>query len=827
MEAAPIFAEIIMPLALKGTFTYLVPGDQHEKAQPGMRVMVQFGQKKIYSGIINEVHDRVPEHFKAKEILSFLDEEPLVTGLQLQFWHWISSYYMCTIGEVMNAALPGGLKLASETTLQINPAFQRSGTMDDEEHLLMLFLEEEKVTGLDEVRKSHFGSDGLRIVKRLVEKGALQTDQHLKKGYKPRKVTCIGLTKPYEKERAFAGLLDELSRSPARVRALEVYASLSGRFEDGTTSRDVERQELTSAEVAPHAISGLIKKGVFKTYEIIVSRIHHEGAQEVVGPPSPLADFQESALKDIRSQFEKFPAVLLHGITSSGKTEIYIHLIQEQLALGKQVLYLLPEIALTTQIIKRLKRVFGEKIGIYHSRYSDNERVEVYRNLAGLTGKEPYSVILGVRSAVFLPFRKLGLVIVDEEHENTYKQFDPAPRYHARDAATIMGVFTGAKILMGSATPSYETLYNTMSKKYGLVTLNQRFGNVEIPEIVIADVAQAKKRKQLKSHFTPELIAALEETFSNGQQAILFQNRRGYSNYQFCNDCGYILKCKSCDVSLTYHKFSNDMVCHYCGFRMAVRAICPDCNSHDFTMRGFGTEKIEDVMGELFPDVQVGRLDLDKSRSRRAFEKLISDFETGRTKVLVGTQMVTKGLDFEKVNLVGIIDADSMLNFPDFRAFERSFQLMVQVSGRAGRRKKRGKVIIQTMDPSHPVIRHVLNNDFSKFFKEQMAERKMFHYPPYVRLIRITLKHEIPPILDGGSVFVANELREIFGNRVFGPQQPMVGRTHGKYIKQVMLKIEKEASFERAKQLTGELLEIFSQNPVYKQIRVSLDVDPQ
>ncbi len=826
MNKSPVFAEVILPLAIKGTFTYSVPGEQSIKLVPGMRVMVQLGQKKLYSGIVKELHDRVSEKFEPKPILSILDEKPLVSELQIQFWNWVSAYYMCTIGEVMNAALPSGMKLASETVLHINKNFQKAGTLDEQEEFLLDFLESESISGLDEIRKSDFGNEGLRLAKKLVEKGALLTEEHTVKSYMPKKISCIGLHPEYEDEKSLVELLESLTRAPGQVKALEEFARLSGRYESGKKNRDVERQELSAAGVTASSVSALIKKGILRNYEITVSRIHHGEENPRLQEAFELADFQLKALEEIRQSFLKLPVVLLHGITSSGKTEIYIQLIKEQLDKGKQVLYLLPEIALTTQIIRRLKLVFGKRIGVYHSKYSDNERVEVYRNLAGLTEEEPYSVILGVRSATFLPFRDLGLVIVDEEHESTYKQFDPAPRYHARDAATILGLYTGAKILLGSATPSFESLYNTMTEKYGLVELNQRYGNVELPRIVIANVAQAKKRKQMKSHFTPELLHALKETLASGKQAILFQNRRGHSNYILCNDCSSVVKCGSCDVSLTYHKFSNEMICHYCGFKMPVPLTCPECRSHNIAMHGFGTEKIEDEISELFPDTGIGRLDLDKTKSRKAFEKLFSDFEKGRTGILVGTQLVTKGLDFENVNMVGIIDADSMLNFPDFRAFERSFQLMVQVSGRAGRRDKQGQVIIQTHDPSHPVIQKVLKNDFQGFFREQMEERKLFSYPPYVRMIRITLKHEIPSILDGGAVFLANELREIFGGRVLGPQQPAVGRTHGKYIKQIILKIEKEASFEKAKGLISELMEIFAASPVFKQIRRTLDVDP-
>lgn len=830
MDRSPLFAEVILPLALQGTYTYAIPEAEEEKAKPGMRVMVQLGKRKLYSGIISEVHDRVPENFTPKPILSFPDDKCLVGEVQLQFWSWISKYYMCTPGEVMHAALPGGLKLSGETVLKVaGPEIESSG-LDQQEQLFLDYFSGETTVSLDEIRRSRFGNDGLRLTRELLEKGVLETVQHVRQAYQPQKVRYIVLSSELENEEAFGKLLDSLERAPAQVKALESFVQIAGLFDKAAEPGQVERRILQEAGVAHHAIAALVRKGIFSVCERTVSRIHdrHDGdIKESAVSLSQLTRFQDEALNAVREKFRTHPAVLLHGITSSGKTEIYIHLIGEQIDKGKQVLYLLPEIALTTQIIHRLRRVFGKRVGIYHSRYSDHERVEVYRNLAGLTEEKPYDVILGVRSAIFLPFDRLGLVIVDEEHENTYKQFNPAPRYHARDAATILGLFTGANVLLGSATPSFETLHNGMTGKYGIVEVNRRYGDVELPEVVIADVARARKRKQLKSHFTPELTGAIEETLDAGEQAILFQNRRGHSNYLQCSDCQSILKCSQCDVSLTYHQYSREMVCHYCGFRAAVPAVCPDCRSSNLIMRGFGTEKIEDEIVQLFPRAKVGRLDLDRTRTRKAFENLIADFEAGRTQVLVGTQMVTKGLDFGNVSLVGIVDADSMLNFPDFRAFERSYQLMVQVSGRAGRRKRRGKVIIQTMDPTHPVIERVTGNDFRGFFEQQMEERKIFKYPPYVRMIRITLRHEIPSILDGGSVFLANELRELLGSRVLGPQQPFVGKTHGKYIRQIILKIEKEISAEKVKQKLAALLDIFSQNPVYRQIRVTVDVDPQ
>ncbi len=826
MKSTVRYAEIILPLALEGTLTYQVPAEMQDIVRTGMRVVVPLGKKKLYSGIVLELHQVTPEHFNPRAILSVLDDAPLVNDVQLQFWNWIARYYMCSPGEVMHAALPQGLKLASTTRIRVNDHFHSPGKLDEAEENMLAYLEEENIGKLDELKDSPFGEDGMRLVRKLVEAGAVLTEQEMRETYRPRKIACVGLDEQYMEEKVLGSLMDSLSGSPAQVKALEEFARLSGRYEEPSEHRDVERKKLTAAGVSPGAITALIRKGIFRRYEITVSRIHHDGGTGQLSLPPPLTAVQEESLRSIREKFKEFPAVLLHGVTSSGKTEIYIHLIREQLEKGNQVLYLLPEIALTTQIIRRLKQVFGEKIGVYHSKYSDAERVEVYMNMAGMGLAEPYEIILGVRSAIFLPFRKLGMIIIDEEHENTYKQSDPAPRYHARDASLMLGLYTGAKVILGSATPSFESLYNTECKKYGLVELHERYGTAELPEIIIADIRKARKRKQMKSHFTPELIGALGETLNAGHQAILFQNRRGYSNYLHCTSCDHILRCPTCDVSLTYHKYNHEMICHYCGYKMKVPSACPECHETSLLMRGFGTEKVEDEISLLFPDAVIGRLDLDSTRSRTAFEKLIRDFEQGKVQVLVGTQLVTKGLDFENVSLVGVIDADSMLNFPDFRAFERSFQLMVQVSGRAGRREKRGKVVIQTMDPDHPVISSVLENDFQGFYLDQMAERKMFHYPPVNRLIKITLRHEIPSILDGGAVFLAGELKEIFGKRVLGPQQPFVGKTHGKYIRQILLKIEKDASFEKSKQLIAGLMEIFGRNTVYRQIKTTVDVDP-
>ena len=762
-----VFAEVIVPLALKGTLTYRIPEGMQQRATEGVRVMVPLGKSKQYAGIIRRVHRDPPEQFEARPIEKVLDDAPLVTFLHLQFWDWIASYYMCTPGEVLQAAMPHGLKAESRS-------------------------------------------------------GEEQPDP----GYRPRRISCIGLSAEMDREEKLVNALDQLEKAPAQQSALEQFLRLSGRYLDPPASREVTRKEMTGEGVALHAIQALVKKGILTGYEKRVSRIHSNEQPGELSLPVPLTADQEKAHEEIQEAFKVTPVVLLHGVTSSGKTEIYIHMIQEQIDRGKQVLYLLPEIALTTQIIDRLKRVFGNKVGVYHSRYSDAERTEVYRNLAGMTEKPPYQVILGVRSALFLPFRNPGLFIVDEEHETTYKQMDPAPRYHARDAAAILGLYSGAKLLLGTATPSFESLYNGRRGKYGLVKLESRYGNVALPQIILADTRQARKRKQMKSHFTPQLLEAMDEALSEGNQVILFQNRRGYSNYIQCDTCNHILRCTHCDVSLTYHRYDNKLNCHYCGLQAVMPAVCPECHAPTLVMRGFGTEKIEDELAVFFPGVEVGRLDLDKARTRKAYVELLGDFEAGRTRILVGTQLVTKGLDFGNVSLVGILDADSMLNFPDFRAFERSFQLMTQVSGRAGRREEQGKVVIQTVDPQHPVIRKVLSGDYEGLYREQMEERQLFNYPPYVRLIRITLRHEVPSILDGGAAFLAGELKKLLGDRVLGPQHPLVRRTHGAFIKQVLLKIEKGKSVDKAKQITGEVLDVFSLNPVYKKIRFTVDVDP-
>ncbi|HKK64064.1 MAG TPA: primosomal protein N', partial [Bacteroidales bacterium] len=569
MNKESIFSDIILPVSIEGTFTYIVPKEMEKNACVGMRVLVPFGKNKLYAGIIYKLHQKTPEAFEPKSIAFTLDDEPIVSELQLQFWDWIAGYYMCTLGEVMSAALPAGLKLSSETIFYFSPEKKETIDLSPAEQDFYAYFYDMAPVSLNEIRKSQYGSGGIRMARKLAEEGFLMIEQRVKKSYKPRKEICIRFSEKYQEENVLTELFDTLGRAPAQQKALEKLLTLSG-IDTGYEIKDVGRSELISGGVTANAIQSLIRKGVLESYEVIKSRIHALSKPENNQHTTKLTSAQNEALEKLTESFKNRPVALLQGVTSSGKTEIYIRLIREEIAKGKQVLYLLPEIAITTQMIQRLKNVFGNSVGVYHSKYSDNERVEVYRNMTGITPQQPYSVLIGVRSAIFLPFNDLGLVIVDEEHEHTYKQFDPAPRYHARDASIILALYANAKILLGSATPSIESLHNVKTGKYGFALITERYGNVSMPEIVIADVARARKRKQLKSHFTPELIKGLEETFNAGKQAILFQNRRGYSNYFLCHTCGYILKCNSCDVSLTYHKSNNEMSCHYCGFKTHV-----------------------------------------------------------------------------------------------------------------------------------------------------------------------------------------------------------------------------------------------------------------
>jgi len=824
MSGPDLFAQVILPLAVEGFYTYQVPEALHERIVPGSRVLVPFGKKRIYSAIVRSVQQEPPEGFKAKLILDLLDEFPLVSEQQLALWDWISAYYMCTPGEVMRAAMPSGLRPESESKVRYNYGYEDDSVLDRHERLLLEVVKDQGEVTLGDLQLAEVSKNPVKLLKRLVEKGAVEINEFVRHAVPHKSVIYLRFSDSFRKGEALHLLLDQLARAPRQKELVERMLSRTGTKEKDLEAALKKREVIKEAGDAG-AITALIKKGVLEQFEREELWKDQE-EEDSPGIPHILDEAQQKGLNEIRELFLSHQAVLLHGVTSSGKTELYIHLIGEMLERKKQVLYLLPEIALTTQIIQRIRRVFGNRVGVYHSRYSDSERVHVYRNLLGATDDETYGVVIGVRSAIFLPFKKLGLVIIDEEHENTYKQHDPAPRYHARDTAQVLALHHNARVLMGTATPSFESLYNARMQKYGYVELSSRYGKVEPPEIILADIKVATKRKQMISHFTPQLMEAIKETLAAKEQVILFQNRRGFSHYIVCNDCDHIPKCGRCDVSLTYHRTSGKLECHYCGHKESMPLACPSCGHTKMSMKGFGTEKIEDELPLIVEGIRVGRLDADTARSVNRTRTMINQFEEGKLDLLIGTQMLSKGLDFSNVTLVGVLDADQMLHFPDFRAFERSFQLIYQVSGRAGRRAKQGKVIVQTMDPTHPVIQYISKGDFEGLYTDQMEEREIFAYPPFRRMIRISFRHKIPSILDGATDLVARELKEIFSSRVLGPQYPPVRKTHNTFQKQIILKIEKEASYERAKELLKEVLDGLSGNEVYRSVRISVDVDP-
>ena len=753
------YADVILPLAVDGVFTYLVPTEFQPKAVEGSRVLVPLGRSKLYVGIVLRLHDTKPQ-FKCREIERLLDDGPMLLPYQLRIWQWISDYYMSSLGDVMVAALPAGLK---------------------------------------------------------------QTDK-----YKPRTEQYVTLAPSFRTEQRLRVLYGQLHRSTAQDHLLSVFLSLShwDSLQGASPIEPIQettREELLNESHSTTAVLNLlVKRGALATYEKEVGRLNVESV--TTDPPHPLNSIQQQAYDDIRGQFKEKKVVLLHGVTSSGKTEIYIHLIEEAISGGKQVLYLLPEIALTVQMMTRLKRVFGNRLGIYHSKYSDAERVEIWQKQLS---DQPYDVILGARSAVFLPFKRLGLVIVDEEHESSYKQQDPAPRYHARSVAIVMAQAVGAKTLLGTATPSIETYHNALTGKFGLVTITRRFKGVELPQIEIVDIKDLHHRKMMRGPLSPQLTAAVREAVATGQQAILFQNRRGFAQMLECPTCGWTPRCSNCDVTLTYHKTTGQLVCHYCGFTCNVPSQCPACGERHLFSRGFGTEKIEDIIREELPEARVARMDLDSTRSKNAYERIINDFSAGRTNVLVGTQMITKGLDFGRVSVVGILDADTMLNYPDFRAYEQAFTMMAQVSGRAGRRGSQGRVLLQTRSPELPVIRQVVGHDYRGFYNDVIQERKDFHYPPFYHLVYVYLKHKNSDVVELAANELGNRLRQGFGQRVLGPDKPAVARVKTLAIRKIVIKLENGVNLPRCRQYLREVHHLLMQDKRYASLQVYYDVDPQ
>ncbi|HQG72604.1 replication restart helicase PriA [Tenuifilum sp.] len=816
-----LYADVILPLALQATYTYSVPFEMEKMIQPGVRVVVSFGQRRLYSALVYRVHSEKPQVQQVKDILQVIDTTPIVLPSQYELWEWLAEYYMCSLGEVMKAALPSGLKMESDTYIASGD-FDEIDLSDEEMTLIHLLGQKRKLTIQQLTQKSGL-KHPMSVIKSMLERKLLFITEDIESDYRPKTENYIALAPEYSDEKKLCELIDSLKRAPAQQRLILAIASQATTPNDLSTARVLRKTLLEKVDVSASVLKSLIDKGYIVQDEVETSRIDNANSDPATRNPLALEDFQINALNEIQNQFSSHDVVLLHGVTSSGKTELYIHLINQALQNGKQVLYLLPEIALTTQIINRLRKVFGNRVGVYHSKFSDSQRVEVYLKMLS---EEPFDVILGVRSSIFLPFSNLGLVIVDEEHENTFKQYNPAPRYHARDTAIVLAKQVGAKVLLGTATPAVETYFNAKSGKFGLVKMLERFSGLELPRTIVVDTRDTRKRKRMKSHFSDTLLSAIENALSQKEQVILFQNRRGYAPFIECADCGWVPHCEHCDVTLTYHKYTNQLTCHYCGFGMEQMGSCLACGSTNLQPKGFGTEKVEDELSVFFPDAVIERIDLDSTRSRSSYERIISGFEQGKIDILVGTQMVSKGLDFDRVSLVGILNADNMLNFPDFRAFERSFQLITQVSGRAGRKGKQGLVIIQTAQPDHPVIKSVTGNNFFTFWEWQLAERNRFHYPPFYRLVRITLKHKDKHHLEDTAENLAKTLRHSLGENVLGPEPPIISRVQGLYILEILVKIKREQPLQRIKEFIRYSITMLKQKRETSTVVIAIDVDP-
>ena len=817
------YVDVIVPLPIASQYTYSVPAELEESVQEGCRVVVSFGQKKFYTAIVTKVHYVAPENYETKDVEEVLDTSPVILPTQFRFWEWLSTYYLCTLGDVYKAAMPSGMKLESETLVAYNEEFEATVPLPKNEQRILDLLNDDKEQCVTQLQKASGLKSILPIIKRLLEKQAIFVKEDLKRNYKPRTEARVRLTEAYSTEHALRELFDNLGRAKKQLSLLMKYIELSGWMGTASTLKEVSKKDLldkTGASVS--ILNSLVEKGVLETYYYEIGRLD----KSIKGTLSlnPLNVAQERAFTAIRNSFQEKSVCLLHGVTSSGKTEIYIHLIEEVLRKGQQVLYLLPEIALTTQITERLKRVFGHRLGVYHSKFPDAERVEIWKKQ--LTD-ESYDIILGVRSSIFLPFKRLGLIIVDEEHENTYKQQEPAPRYHARSAAIMLASMYGAKVLLGTATPSVESYFNARKGKYGLVQLKERYKEIRLPHIELVDIKELTRQKRMKGPFSPVLVKEIRSALDRREQVILFQNRRGFAQMIECRTCGWIPKCKNCDVSLTFHKRLNQLTCHYCGYTQSVAASCPACGGVELLNRGIGTERIEEDIQLTFPDVRVARMDLDTTRSRTAYEKIIADFEQGKTDILIGTQMISKGLDFNHVNVVGILNADTMLNYPDFRSYERAFQLMAQVAGRAGRKDKQGLVILQTKSPELPVISQVLNNDYEQLYEDQLAERQVFRYPPFYRLIYVYLKHRKEDVLEQAAEMAATLLRIGLGNRVLGPDKPPIARIQTLFIKKIMIKVELTASMTKVRDYLKGVQRTLSEDARFRSLIVYYDVDPQ
>ena len=825
-SSALLYADVILPLPLDNAYTYALPEQIAHLVQVGSRVIVPFGNRKFYSAVVISIHQQKPD-YTVKEVLELLDERPVVLPAQMRLWRWIADYYLCTLGEVYKAAMPSGMKLESESRVVLCPDYVAEEALKPSEQRLLDALMVKSEQTIAELQRETSLRSILPPVRSLLEKGALLMKEEVRHTYKPKVEVCVRLSKRFFDEAEINQVLDGLKRAPLQEKLLIQYIedshlSAALALQNMVVLKDVSRRELLRATgCAPAVLQTLLKKGVLELWQKPIGRLSSQMLPQQVAL-SPLSPAQQAAFDQILVQWQQHSVCLLHGVTSSGKTEIYIHLIQQAIEQGRQVLYLLPEIVLTTQLTQRLKRVFGDRLGVYHSRYPDAERVEVYQKMLS---DKPYDIIVGVRSSIFLPFQRLGLVIIDEEHETSFKQQDPAPRYHGRNAALILAAQNGARTLLGTATPSLESYHNALSGKYGLVTLSTRYGDVQLPQIEVVDIKELRRKKLMKGPFSPQLLSLMRDALAHRQQIILFQNRRGYAPMMECHVCGWVPRCQNCDVSLTIHRSTRALTCHYCGATYPLPSVCPNCENRELRNRGYGTERIEDDIHDVFPEARVARMDLDTTRTRQSYEQILHDFQTGATDILVGTQMVTKGLDFQHVSLVGILNAGTMLSQPDFRSYERAFQMMAQVAGRAGRRQVQGHVILQTMDSQEPVINQVVGHDYTGMYRAQMQERELFHFPPFCRLIYVYMKHRNERVLDQLAADAARFMRQVFGNRVLGPDTPPVGRIQQMHIRKIILKVELTAPMTEARQRLRQLQGHLLSQPAYKSAQFYYDVD--
>lgn len=823
-----LFVDVIVPLALPQKYTYRVPQELNDEVYIGKRALVQFGKSKFYSAIIYSVHTHAPTAYTAKYIDSVIDEKPIVTEKQLKMWDWMTFYYMCCPGEVMNAALPSSLKLSSVSHLQLNPDFNFEETdhefFTSKEHLILDALHAKDTLSFEEAAEILGVKTPHSLVNSLIKKNAVVVYEEVKDKYKPKLQSFLRLHDDYKNENKLRELLNSLEKKAFKQAEVLLFFLHLSKTNEVKNNEWIKKSELT-AKFDNSPITSLVKKNVFEEKQFEVGRLMHVNAETY---KKELSFEQNNALSQIQVHFNQHQVTLLHGVTGSGKTEVYAKLIEDTIANGKQVLYLLPEIALTTQLITRMRAYFGDKVGVYHSKFSENERVEIWNAVLNNTENENkhYSIVMGARSALFLPFRNLGLIIIDEEHDYSFKQHDPSPRYHARDTAIYLSTLHNCKVLLGSATPSIESYQNALIGKYGFVELNQRFHHNFANDTVICDIKHFEFTHQKKSILTPPLFEAIKTALRNREQVILFQNRRGFAPYTECSSCGWVPHCTQCDVGLIYHKHSNKLMCHYCGYTINPPATCNACGHNDLRYKGFGTEKIEEDIEILFPEAKVGRMDLDTTRSKHAYKQIIDDFEESNIDILIGTQMVTKGLDFDNVSVVGILSADSLLSFPDFRSHERAYQLITQVSGRAGRKHKQGKVYIQTIQPTHPVLQYILNSDMRLFYNNQLKERQHYHYPPFSRLIELNVVSKDVNLVNNISNELAKRLKAFFGKDLLGPQFPLVSKIKNNYYKRIILKVDKASAPNQIRQmLHNEInnLHLYYRNENFK---VQINVDP-